>query len=62
MIVLVVMWRKSVVIAKREREAKGPTEWVDLSKLDKKGSWEDDGPKLSTARSQHDARNPRASR
>jgi len=45
-ITLLVMWRKSVVYEKREREAKGPTEWIDLSKLDKKGRWEDDGPTL----------------
>jgi len=45
-ITLVVMWRRSVVITNREREAKGPTQWVDLSKLDKKGHWEDDGPAL----------------
>ena len=43
--VLIVLWRRSVVIVKREREAKGPTQWVDLSKLDKKGHWEDDAPK-----------------
>lgn len=45
-IVLIVMWRKSVTVQRAEREAKGPTQWVDLSKLDKKGRWEDDGPKL----------------
>lgn len=45
-IALLVMWRKSVVFEKRQREAKGPTEWVDLSKLDKKGRWEDQEPTL----------------
>lgn len=45
-IALVVMWRKSVVVARQEKAAKGPTQWVDLSKLDKKGHWEDEGPKL----------------
>jgi hypothetical protein len=41
-VVLLVMWRKSVSVQRAEREAKGPTQWVDLSKLDKKGRWEDD--------------------
>jgi hypothetical protein len=44
--VLIVLWRRSILIERREREAKGPTQWVDLSKLDKKGRWEDDGPPL----------------
>ena len=41
-VVLMVMWRKSVTVQRAEREAKGPTEWIDLSKLDKKGRWNDD--------------------
>ena len=46
-IVLLVMWRKSVIYARQEKAAKGPTDWIDLSKLDKKGRWEaDDGPDL----------------
>ena len=44
--VLIVMWRRSIVLEKRERAAKGPTQWVDLTKLDKRGNWEDEGPKL----------------
>ena len=43
-VTLLVMWRKSVVYEKQQRAAKGPTEWVDLSKLDKKGHWEDQEP------------------
>jgi len=45
-VALIVMWRRAVVVQRHEREAKGPTQWVDLSKLDKKGRWEDDGPAL----------------
>ena len=41
-VVLLVMWRKSVTVQRAEREAKGPTKWIDLSKLDKKGRWDDD--------------------
>jgi len=41
-VVLLVMWRKSVTVQRAERDAQGPTQWVDLSKLDKKGRWEDD--------------------
>jgi hypothetical protein len=41
-VVLIVMWRKSVVYTRKEQAAKGPTEWIDLSKLDKKGHWSDD--------------------
>lgn len=43
-IVLVVMWRKSVRLDREAREARQPTEWVDLSKLDKRGRWDDDEP------------------
>ena len=43
-VVLIVMWSKSIAVARAEKAAKGPTEWVDLSKLDKKGRWEDNGP------------------
>ena len=47
-IVLLVMWRKSVIYAREEKAAKGPTQWIDLSKLDKKGHWdEDQGPTLA---------------
>lgn len=45
-IVMLVLWRRSVVLERRERAQRPPTEWVDLSKLDKKGRWEDDGPAL----------------
>ena len=41
-IVLLAMWRKSLAMEKQEREAKGPTDWIDLSKLDKKGRWQED--------------------
>ncbi|MGC4174229.1 hypothetical protein [Demequina sp.] len=44
-IVLIVMWRKSVIAERQAKEAKGPTEWVDLSKLDKKGRWAEDDEK-----------------
>jgi hypothetical protein len=40
-LVLLGMWIKSVRVARAERAAKPPTQWVDLSKLDKKGRWED---------------------
>jgi hypothetical protein len=45
-LILIIMWRRSVVYERREREAKGPTQWVDLSKLDRKGRWEEDSPAL----------------
>jgi hypothetical protein len=41
-VTLIVMWRRSVVIERRAREAKGPTKWVDLTKLDKRGHWEEE--------------------
>jgi hypothetical protein len=47
-VTLIVLWRKAVVEQRKEREAQGPTQWVDLSKLDKKGHWEDDGPALDS--------------
>jgi len=45
-ITLIIMWRRSVMYEREAKAAKGPTEWIDLSKLDKKGRWEDDGPVL----------------
>jgi len=41
-VVLLVMWRRSVQFDKAQREAREPTEWVDLSKLDKGGRWADE--------------------
>src|SRR6187402_1922 len=41
MIVLAVLWIKSVRVQRAEAAQKPKTEWVDLSKLDKKGRWED---------------------
>lgn len=45
-VVLLVMWRRAVVFEKQQRAAQGPTEWVDLSKLDKRGNWEDHTPEF----------------
>lgn len=47
-IALLIMWRRSVMYEREAKAAKGPTQWVDLSKLDKKGRWEDDGPALES--------------
>ena len=44
--VLLVLWRRSIVIERRARAARPTTEWVDLSKLNKRGRWEDHGPTL----------------
>ena len=40
-VVLAVLWIKSVRVQRAEAASKPKTEWVDLSKLDKKGRWED---------------------
>lgn len=40
-VVLLAMWFKAARVARAERAARQPKEWVDLSKLDKKGRWED---------------------
>ena len=40
-VVLGVLWIKSVRVQRAEAASKPKTEWVDLSKLDKKGRWED---------------------
>lgn len=40
-IVLLAMWVRAVRVARAERAARAPKEWVDLSKLDRKGRWED---------------------
>jgi len=42
-VVLLYMWRRALRYEREERAAKGPTEWVDLSKLDRKGRWDDEG-------------------
>lgn len=39
--VLIGMWIKAVRYERVQRAAAPPKEWVDLSKLDKKGRWED---------------------
>ena len=39
--VLAVLWIKSVRVQRAEAAQRPKTEWVDLSKLDKKGRWED---------------------
>ena len=41
MVVLAVLWIKSVRVQRQEAAEKPKTDWVDLSKLDKKGRWED---------------------
>ena len=43
-VALLIMWRKSVLVEREIRAERGPTEWIDLSKLDKKGRWEDQDP------------------
>jgi hypothetical protein len=47
-LILLYGWYKSVQYNKAEQAARPPTEWVDLSKLGKKGRWadaSDDGPR-----------------
>lgn len=41
-VVMLGMWAKAVRIQRAERAARAPQEWVDLSKLDKKGRWKDE--------------------
>lgn len=43
-LVLLYMWLRSVRYEREAKAAKGPTQWVDLSKLDRTGHWEDDDP------------------
>jgi len=47
-ITLVIMWRRSVLYERAAKGALGPSVWFDLSQLDKKGRWADDGPVLDT--------------
>jgi hypothetical protein len=41
-VVLLFMWRRAAQYDKAEREARQPREWVDLSKLQKGGTWADE--------------------
>lgn len=41
-VVLLVLWRRSIVMERRRRAEEQAQEWVDLSKLDRKGNWRED--------------------